>query len=204
MAAAAAAGRLVAIASASAAHCPCACCRKFPPADEQVPAADLNGCACGERAEHRINYEGDVNLTFNAGFDGVKIDSCGAQKNMTLYAELFNATGKPIVIENCHQGQSFPDGGDPGEMGEGWCPYNFFRTSGDIINVWDRVIENLMSVEKFLKPTPPPAAAAGVGPAALAGLFPPPPPGHATPGKQLSRPGCWACKSDITFPSTLH
>ena len=28
----------------------------------------------------------------------------------------------------------------------GWCPYNFFRTSGDIINVWDRVIENLMSV----------------------------------------------------------
>ena len=25
------------------------------------------------------------------------------------------------------------------------CPYNSFRTSGDIINVWDRVIENLLS-----------------------------------------------------------
>ena len=39
-------------------------------------------------------------------------------------------------------------------MGEGWCPYNLFRTSGDIINVWDRVIENLMSVTKFLTPKP--------------------------------------------------
>ena len=56
------------------------------------------------------------------GFDGVKIDSCGAQKNMTLYASLFNETGKPIVIENCHQGQNFTDGGDPGQMGPGWCP----------------------------------------------------------------------------------
>merc|ERR1712028_219178 len=24
----------------------------------------LNGCACGERTEKQINYEGDVNLTF--------------------------------------------------------------------------------------------------------------------------------------------
>ena len=74
----------------------------------------LNGCSCGEHAELRINYEGDVNFTHMLGFDGVKIDSCGAQRNMTLYAELFNATGRPIMIENCHQGQNFPDGGDPG------------------------------------------------------------------------------------------
>lgn len=113
----------------------------------------LNGCACGEREELRINYEGDVNFTHSLGFDGVKIDSCGQQRNMTLYAELFNKTRRPIIIENCHQGQSFPDGGDPGQMGPGWCPYNLFRTSGDIINVWDRVIENLMSVRAS-----PPAA----------------------------------------------
>ena len=79
------------------------------------------GCACGERTEKRINYEGDVNLTFQLGFDGVKIDSCGAQRNMTLYAELFNETGCPILIENCHQGQNFPDGGDPGQMAPDWC-----------------------------------------------------------------------------------
>ena len=54
-----------------------------------------NGCACGEKTEHLRNYEGDVALTHALGFDGVKIDSCGAQKNMTLYASLFNAP-KPI------------------------------------------------------------------------------------------------------------
>ena len=30
----------------------------------------LNGCSCGEKQEHRINYEGDVNLTVALGFDG--------------------------------------------------------------------------------------------------------------------------------------
>ena len=88
----------------------------------------LNGCACGERHEHLINYQGDVDFTHRLGFDGVKIDGCGAQLNMTLYAELFNKTGSPIMTENCHQGQNFTDGGDPGQMGPGWCPYNFFRS----------------------------------------------------------------------------
>ena len=79
----------------------------------------LNGCACGEHSERLINYEGDVNFTHSLGFDGVKIDSCGAQRNMTLYAQLFNRTGRPILIENCHQGQNFTDGGDPDQMGPG-------------------------------------------------------------------------------------
>jgi len=63
----------------------------------------LNGCGCNEKVEKRINYEGDVRQVIAWGFDGVKIDSCGAQKNMTLYYELFNATGTPITIENCHR-----------------------------------------------------------------------------------------------------
>eukprot|EP00729_Bicosta_minor_P000100 gene100-10827_t len=126
----------------------------------------LNGCSCGEHAEHLINYEGDVNFTYAMGFDGVKIDSCGAQRNMTL----------PIIIENCHQGQDFPDGGDPGQMGDDWCPYNFFRTSGDIINVWDRVVENLMSVTKFLTKEGDGAAPEG-RPLEPPIWFPPPPPG---------------------------
>jgi len=151
----------------------------------------LNGCACGERTEKRINYEGDVNLTFQLGFDGVKIDSCGAQRNMTLYAELFNQTGRPILIENCHQGQNFPDGGDPGQMAPDWCPYNTFRTSGDIIQVWDRVIENLMSVTKFLTKQGA-GAAPGSRPAEPPIYFPPPPPGSWTPTMPISRPGCWA------------
>ena len=43
-----------------------------------------------------------------------------------------------------------PDQGTPGQMGAGWCPYTSFRTSGDILNMWDRVMSNLMTVVPFL------------------------------------------------------
>ena len=72
----------------------------------------LNGCGCNERRELRINYEGDARAIVDWGFEAVKIDSCGAQKNMTLYYSLFNASGTAIEIENCHQGQNITDGGE--------------------------------------------------------------------------------------------
>lgn len=142
----------------------------------------LNGCGANERVEKRINYEGDVKATIGWGFDGVKIDSCGAQKNMTLYYQLFNATGKPVGIENCHQGQNITDGGNPGQMGKGWCPYNWFRTSGDIVNEWDRVMSNLMTVDPFLSPDP----RVNVSHSARSTT------GRGEPEPPLSRPGCWA------------
>jgi len=127
----------------------------------------LNGCGCNEKDEKEINYEGDVRATVSWGFDAAKIDSCGAQKNMSLYYNLFNESGTAIELENCHQGQNITDGGNPDQMGPGWCPYNIFRSSGDIVNVWDRVMSNLMSVAPWLEM-------------------------RATGGTQFSRPSCWA------------
>ena len=120
----------------------------------------FNGCACGEPVEQLINYEGDVAENFATRFDSVKLDSCGAQKNLSLYYDLFNGTGKQTMIENCHQG------GDP-PRGDGYCPYHLFRVSGDIINLFDRVLSNLQHARPFL----------GVDPQL---------------NKPLSRPGCWA------------
>ena len=39
----------------------------------------LNGCACGERKERDLNYQGDVQRLAEYGFDGVKLDGCGAR-----------------------------------------------------------------------------------------------------------------------------
>ena len=126
----------------------------------------FNGCGCNEQIEKKVNYEGDVAAAVRLKFDSVKMDSCGSQRNMTLYGELFNRSGVPMAIENCHQGRNDgPDQGNPGQMGPDWCPYTSFRTSGDILNMWDRVMSNLMSVVPFL--------------------------GSAT-NRPLSRRSCWA------------
>ena len=92
-----------------------------------------NGCACGERHAVLENYEGDVRMLHSLGFDSVKLDGCGAQRNstslfrrigslgsvsltfglsvfvpaVTLYAQLMKATGKAYLIENCTWSGSF-------------------------------------------------------------------------------------------------
>jgi hypothetical protein len=49
--------------------------------------------------------KGNVDALVSYGFDSVKCDSgfdnC---RNMSLWADLLNASGRPVMIENCHQG----------------------------------------------------------------------------------------------------
>eukprot|EP00662_Eupelagonemidae_sp_cell21_P039986 gene39986-30681_t len=61
----------------------------------------LNGCACPfnkdaarDRAVLERNYEGDVRALGELGFDAVKLDGCGVQRNNTHYAALMNSTGR--------------------------------------------------------------------------------------------------------------
>ena len=94
-----------------------------------------NGCACGEKTEHVINYEGDVRALVNDDFDSVKLDGCGKQTNMPLYAELQRQSGKTFETENCHWGVVTSPDVDPSKnIGVGmdcssapthdWCPFN--------------------------------------------------------------------------------
>ena len=122
----------------------------------------LNGCKCGERSEHTINYEGDVRSLAAFGFDDVKIDGCGAQRNMTLYAELMRETGKAFTIENCHWGRC-TDSDDSSCPTLDWCPFNSYRTSGDINAGSESWFQNLQTTIQFQDYEAP-----------------------------LSRPGCWA------------
>jgi hypothetical protein len=121
----------------------------------------MNGCGCVGK-EHNPNslqnYEGDVAAIRAHGFDGVKFDGCGRNENLTLYAELLQAsvdprTGKPggVLIENCHWGLcAETEMGPSGHLDPhrdymrsrdnascptlDFCPYNTYRISGDIDN----------------------------------------------------------------------
>ena len=114
-----------------------------------------NGCACGEHKELLINYEGDVKALVDFGpFDSVKLDGCGHQKNMSLYAALMNTSGKSYEIENCHWGVVTEDDTSSAPTAD-WCPFNLFRTSGDIRQTWASWTRNLRTALPYLdKDTP--------------------------------------------------
>lgn len=127
-----------------------------------------NACACESENSYTgdmidIVVRGTVNATVALGFDGLKLDSCSQFNNMTRWAELLAATGKPVLLENCHQGglvpgQVMPGQDCTGDVGVSDCPYHLYRTSDDIYNDWDRVINNINSVRPYLSSddgTPP-------------------------------------------------
>ena len=71
------------------------------------------------------------------------VDGCGRELDLTLYASLFNNTGKSILIENCHWGGTIPNAT--------WCPWNYYRSSGDIRASYDAVVGNLQTTIPLAK-----------------------------------------------------
>lgn len=100
------------------------------------------------------------------GFDELKLDGCGAQLNMTRYAELMKNSGKNYTVENCHWGHCGTWKGSPDASScpsRTWCPFNMYRTSTDMdVHEFDWMA-NLGTMRKYLESEPP-----------------------------LSQPGCWA------------
>ena len=84
-----------------------------------------------------------MDSTLDYGFDSIKLDGCGAQRDLDLYASLFNATGKAILIENCHWGGTVPNAT--------WCPWNYFRTSGDVRANYGSIVGNLQTTIQWAK-----------------------------------------------------
>lgn len=103
---------------------------------------------CGERRMLDINVEGDVRMLHEQGWDAVKLDGCGAQRNMTRYAELMVATGKNYSIENCHWGRC-TDSDDSSCPTTEWCPFNWYRSSGDINAGHTSWYKNLQTTIRF-------------------------------------------------------
>lgn len=105
-----------------------------------------NNCICSDsKSGDRKFYEGDAKALRDFNFDGFKLDGCGAQTDMQLWDDVFKADGgAPVMVENCHWGSK-----KPYEPTRDWCPWNFYRTSGDVRARFSSVIGNLNSVTKF-------------------------------------------------------
>ncbi len=100
-----------------------------------------NNCICSDHCSDDTCYLGDVDATLSFGFDSIKLDGCGAQRDLQKYADLFNASGKSILIENCHWGGTVPNAT--------WCPWNYYRSSGDICANYGCVVNNLQTTVQW-------------------------------------------------------
>ena len=70
------------------------------------------------------------------------VDGCSQFHNTSLWASLLNATGRPVLIENCHNSQpAYPVSVEVE-------PYNWFRSSTDINPSWNSIMNNLVGLKE--------------------------------------------------------
>lgn len=92
-----------------------------------------NNCDCsdhckGDQCAQQIT--GDVNaLVKKYNFDAWKLDGCGGEYDLVAINAEIQKAGKAIMVENCHWGRTIPDRSLPPAQG---CPWNFYRSSGDV------------------------------------------------------------------------
>lgn len=86
----------------------------------------------------------DVALFASWGIDMIKVDACAVVESsetvMQRWQQLLNATGRPILFSNCHNGCE-----THGTDWQPWCASlnNMWRTSADIQPHWSNVMSNL-------------------------------------------------------------
>jgi alpha-galactosidase len=109
-----------------------------------------NNCICSDgKIGDRKFYEGDTKALREFGFDSWKLDGCGAQTDMQLWDDVIKAskptTGRDaIMVENCHWGSK-----KPYKPTATWCPWNFYRTSGDVRANYGSVVGNLQTTIQY-------------------------------------------------------
>lgn len=100
-------------------------------------------------------YEKEAQLIMDSGFYGVKIDNCGDQYGIGFeqLVQHINASGKPLLIENCDQGLNFTYRSLPTDP-HGECYGNFFRTGHDIAPDFALIMEHLHETIPYQKDPP--------------------------------------------------
>lgn len=116
---------------------------------------DAGEKACNKDSPMSQGYEHqDATLFASYGVDMVKVDACYVtEENKTIvsrWEQELNATGRPILFSNCHNGCVNDPRNKP--YMEGWADWcisktNMARRSRDIVSTWGSVMFNLQSLQ---------------------------------------------------------
>ena len=93
--------------------------------------------------ECQKQIKGDVKALMDFGFDAWKLDGCGGETDLVAINKEIKAAGKAIMVENCHWGSKYPFKPDRSKPPEEGCPWNFYRSSGDVRASYASIQHNL-------------------------------------------------------------
>jgi alpha-galactosidase len=114
-----------------------------------------NNCICGDHCKDEnecdAQIKGDVDAFVKYNFDSWKLDGCGGETNLVLFNKYVTAAGKNITVENCHWGRVAPFKPDPSLPPADGCPWNFYRSSGDVRASYASILGNLGTVDPLHK-----------------------------------------------------
>jgi alpha-galactosidase len=114
-----------------------------------------NNCICSDHCssptECDMQIKADVAAMTKFNFDSWKLDGCGGEKDLVDFNKYMKAAGKPIMVENCHWGRVDPFKPNRSLPPAEGCPWNFYRSSGDVRASYASVIHNLGTVEPLRK-----------------------------------------------------
>jgi alpha-galactosidase len=109
-----------------------------------------NNCDCSDHCSSKeecdMQIKQDVAALHKYGFDAWKLDGCGGETDLVTFNKFISELGKPIMVENCHWGSVVPFKPDPSLPPAEGCPWNFYRSSGDVRASYASVLHNLATV----------------------------------------------------------
>lgn len=108
-----------------------------------------NNCICSDHCkgpdECTAQIAGDVAALRKYNFDAWKLDGCGGETDLVQVNAYIAKAGKPIMVENCHWGSKYPFKPDRTKPPAEGCPWNFYRTSGDVRASYASIMHNLQT-----------------------------------------------------------
>jgi len=108
-----------------------------------------NNCICSDHAKGdatEAQIKMDVAALIKYDFDSWKLDGCGSETDMVMVNKYIMQSGKDIMVENCHWGSKYPFKPDRTKPAAEGCPWNFYRTSGDVRASYASIMHNLGTV----------------------------------------------------------